>query len=144
MRLPLLSPARLGVMISGVAFIVAGCAPPAATNPPTTASPASPASPAATSPAAATGAAPTVDMTGFAFQPGTLQVKAGTAVQYVNRDPTAHTVTQGQNGVAAPQPAFDEQVEAGAMVSVTFAQAGTIQVTCKIHPTMNQTVQVTQ
>ena len=130
-------PVRLGLAPCALALLV-GCAAPVATNPP-----AAPATTAAATPTAGTAAAPTVEMTGFAYQPGTLQVKAGTAVQYVNRDATAHTVTHGQNGVAAAPAAFDHQVEAGATVSVTFGQAGTVQVTCKIHPTMNQTVQVT-
>jgi plastocyanin len=130
---------RLGLFLSAVAATGLACAAPAATNAPATIGSSTPS---AASPTAGTAASPIVEMTGFAFQPATLQVKAGTTVQYVNKDATAHTVTQGQNGVAAAQAAFDEQVEAGATVTVTFAQSGTIQVTCKIHPTMNQTVQV--
>ena len=110
----------------------------------------SPGTPATTAPAATT-AAPTgaplasaqsATLTGFAFQPATLQVKAGTQVAYQNQDQTAHTVTNGENGVAAAGAAFDQEVAPGATVTITFDKAGTVKVTCKIHPTMNQTVEV--
>jgi plastocyanin len=110
----------------------------------------SPSTPATTAPAATTAApagspsasAQTVAMTGLAFQPATLQVKTGTQVAYQNKDQTAHTVTNGENGVAAAGAAFDQEVAAGAAVTITFDKAGTVKVTCKIHPTMNQTVEV--
>jgi plastocyanin len=110
-----------------------------------------PSTPATTGPAATTASpagspsasAQTVALTGFAFQPATLQVKAGTQVAYQNKDQIAHTVTNGENGVAAAGAAFDQAVAVGATVTITFDKAGTVKVTCKVHPTMNQTVDVT-
>jgi plastocyanin len=111
----------------------------------------SPGTPATSAPAATTAAAAdspsasaqTVALTGFAFQPATLQVKAGTQVAYQNKDQIGHTVTNGENGAAASGAAFDQEVAIGATVTITFDKAGTVKVTCKIHPTMNQTVEVT-
>jgi plastocyanin len=114
------------------------CAGPAATSP-------APGTPATSSPAASSSApasTQTVELSGLAFQPATLQVKTGTHVQYVNKDAIGHTVTNGQNGVPDAQAAFDQPVAPGAMVSVTFDKPGTVHVTCKVHPTMNQTVEV--
>ena len=110
----------------------------------------SPGTPATTAPAAVATApasspsasAQTATLTGFAFQPATMQVKAGTQVAYQNQDQTPHTVTNGENGAAAAGAAFDQEVAAGATVTITFDKAGTVKVTCKIHPTMNQTVEV--
>ena len=101
------------------------------------ANPASPSQP----PAAAAPAS--VEVSGFKFLPETLEVKAGTTLRYVNRDRAVHTVTHGRDGEPAPDPAFDVRQEKQQTVEVEFAQAGVFPVTCKLHPTMNQTVTVT-
>jgi plastocyanin len=78
----------------------------------------------------------------FAFEPTTLTVPVGATVTFVNMDPTEHTVTNGKDGKAVDNPAFDEKVKSGESVTVTFDKAGTFDVTCTIHPTMNMTVTV--
>ena len=83
-----------------------------------------------------------VSLTGFAFSPGTLTVAAGTDVTFVNDDGTPHTVTEGTDGAPADGARFDEDIAAGAEVVITFDEAGTYQITCKLHPAMNMTVTV--
>ena len=135
---------------AGSALLIVACGAAPAASPatavpsPATAEP-SP-SPAATSPAAtgaAATAAPTVDAAVAGFVPPTLRVSVGTAVRYSSSD-TEHTVTHGRNGQADPGAAFDEPLPRGGTVSITFSTPGQIPVTCKIHPSMNQTVEVTQ
>jgi plastocyanin len=83
-----------------------------------------------------------VELTGFAFSPAELTVTSGTEVTFVNSDGTAHTVTEGSDGTAADGARFDEEIADGAEVTVTFDEAGTYQVTCTLHPSMNMTVTV--
>jgi plastocyanin len=95
--------------------------------------------------AAASGAGaggPMAMLMDFAFEPTTLTVPVGATVTFVNMDPTEHTVTNGKDGKAVDNPAFDEKVKSGESVTVTFDKAGTFDVTCTIHPTMNMTVTV--
>jgi plastocyanin len=96
-----------------------------------------------TSAASGTGAGgPMAMLMDFAFEPTTLTVPVGATVTFVNMDPTEHTVTNGKDGKAVDNPAFDEKVKSGESVTVTFDKAGTFDVTCTIHPTMNMTVTV--
>ena len=83
-----------------------------------------------------------VELTDFAFSPSELTVPAGTTVTFVNDDSAPHTVTEGSDGTAADGARFDEELPAGDEVTVTFDEAGTYQVTCKLHPAMNMTVTV--
>ena len=83
-----------------------------------------------------------VELTGFAFSPAELTVTPGTEVTFVNSDGTPHTVTEGSNGTPADGARFDEQIAAGAEVNVTFDEAGTYEITCTLHPSMNMTVTV--
>ena len=80
----------------------------------------------------------TVSLSGGAFAPSTLTVPAGTTVTFT--DTTGHTVTEGSDGQAVDDPIVDEQ--GGSDVVVTFDEAGTFNVTCKIHPSMNMTITV--
>ena len=75
--------------------------------------------------------------------PPTLRVSVGTTVRYSSSD-TEHTVTEGRNGQPNPGARFDQALPRGGTVSITFANPGQIPVTCKIHPSMNQMVEVTQ
>ncbi len=84
-----------------------------------------------------------MEVSGFEFVPPTLEVKAGTTVRYVNKDRAAHTVTHGREGQPLSEPAFDVPQEKEQTVEVEFRQPGEFPVTCKLHPTMNQTVTVT-
>jgi plastocyanin len=83
----------------------------------------------------------TVTITGSSFGDD-ITVAAGTTVTFQNDDGFAHTATNGTDGTPADDAAFDEEVAAGASVTVTFDEAGTFDVTCKIHPSMNMTVTV--
>jgi plastocyanin len=91
--------------------------------------------------AAASGAATTVTIAGLAFG-GDLTVAVGTTVTWDNADAVPHTATEGTNGVAADGALFDLALDPGASASYTFTAAGTIPVTCKVHPTMNMTITV--
>lgn len=84
----------------------------------------------------------TVEVSDFQFVPSTLEVSQGTIVRYVNRDRAAHTVTHGRDGEPLAGAAFDLLQDKDATVEVEFADPGVFPVTCKFHPTMNQTVTV--
>jgi plastocyanin len=80
-------------------------------------------------PARASGAK-TVDISHFEFHPPTLQVNKGGRVIFSNSSGTAHTATD--------KGAFDTgRIKAGKAAAVTFAQKGTFNYHCKIHPFMH-------
>lgn len=94
---------------------------------------------------AGTGAEPgagaaAVTISEFAFDPGTIEVTAGDTVTWTNEDGVAHTVTAGSPGAATD--GFDEKLDAGGRAEVTFAEAGTYDYFCAIHPTMTGQVVV--
>lgn len=83
---------------------------------------------------AASGASVTI--AGFAFDPASLDVAAGTTVTWTNQDSTQHTVT-----------AADGSFESGAIAeggtfSQTFDTPGTYAYACRFHPTMKGTITV--
>jgi plastocyanin len=80
----------------------------------------------------------TVSMANTTFTPSTLTIAAGTTVTFT--DTTGHTVTEGTDGVAVDDPIVDE--DGGSDVPVTFDEAGTYNITCKIHSSMNMTITV--
>jgi plastocyanin len=114
------------VMIAAV-LAAAGCGgtkTPATTTPKTTPS---------TSPSpGVTGS--TVVIKNFAFEPASLNVKAGTSVTWKNEDSTTHTVT-GSNWDSG-------QLQPGQEFQKTFDTAGTYDYHCSIHPSMTGTVTV--
>jgi len=74
---------------------------------------------------------------GFSFNPGSITIKVGDSVTWVNKDGTAHSVT-------ADDGSFNTgAIEAGASKSVTFSKAGTYSYYCSIHPYMKGVVVVT-
>jgi len=82
-------------------------------------------------------AAGTVVIKGFAFDPGTISVEAGTKVTWKNEDPAAHTVT-------AKDGSFDSKpLPSGKGFVVTFGSQGSFSYHCVIHPAMTGTVNVT-
>jgi plastocyanin len=81
----------------------------------------------------------TVSLEGQAFSPSSLTIPAGTTVTFT--DTTGHTVTEGTDGTAVDDPIVDEQGGADP-IEVTFDEAGTYNITCKIHPSMNMTITV--
>ncbi len=80
----------------------------------------------------------TVSMAGQAFSPSSLTIPAGTTVTFT--DTSGHTVTEGTDGTAVDDPIVDD--DGGSDVPVTFDEAGTYNITCKIHPSMNMTITV--
>ena len=60
----------------------------------------------------------------------------------MNADSAAHTVTEGTDGTAVEDPIIDEELEQGGSTSYTFDEAGTYDITCKIHPSMQLTITV--
>lgn len=80
-----------------------------------------------------------VSISGFAFAPASLTVKAGTTVTWTNKDSDAHTVTsQGSGG-----PLGSAALSTGQSYSYTFTKPGTYSYLCTIHPFMTATVTVT-
>jgi plastocyanin len=80
------------------------------------------------------GAGNAVGIHGFAFDPPTLEVAAGTEVTWTNHDPTDHTVT-------AEDGSFDSgPLSHGLTFSVTVDRDTTY--VCSIHPTMKGTITV--
>jgi plastocyanin len=86
-------------------------------------------------PAAAQGGT-SVSIVDFAFQPGSLEVAAGTTVTWTNAGAAPHTVTSDSG-------AFDSgQLAPGASFSQTFDTPGTYTYHCEIHPNMTGTIVV--
>jgi plastocyanin len=83
-----------------------------------------------------------VKISGLAYDPPSLTIKAGTTVTFQNNDTVAHTLTNGKDGKPDANPLFDKDLPIGASDSVTFSTAGTFNVTCKIHSSMNMTITV--
>lgn len=79
---------------------------------------------------APSGEAESVSISDFSFQPDTLDVGVGTTVTWTNEDGVPHTVTSGTPDT------FDEPVDAGQTAEVAFAEAGTFDYFCAIHPAM--------
>lgn len=69
----------------------------------------------------------------FRYQPGTIEVPAGTTVAWLNQDAILHTVTAGVPG--RPTGGFDQELaDKGARASVTFDRPGTFPYFCTRHP----------
>jgi plastocyanin len=82
--------------------------------------------------------AETVSLAGQRFSPAELTIPAGTSVTFT--DTAGHTVTEGTDGEPLDDPIVDEG--GGADIVVTFEEAGTYNITCTIHSTMNMTITV--
>jgi plastocyanin len=80
---------------------------------------------------------PAVEIKGFAFNPATITVPAGTTVTWTNQDAAPHTAT-------ADDKSFDTgRLDQGQGGTVTFDTPGTYTYTCTFHPNMKGTVVVT-
>lgn len=160
---------RVIVVVAGLALVAAGCSGTGgygygggvvATQSPTaapTAAPSAAAAPAsggggytkrdygygtgASSSAAGSMAPGTAALSGYAFAPATLSVATGGSLTFTNGDATAHAIVIGENGTPASGQT-PQQVEAGQSISIPFPTAGTVKLTCTIHPSMNATVSV--
>jgi plastocyanin len=84
--------------------------------------------------AAGTDAASQVIIDNYAFSPGSLTVKAGTTVTWINQDEDAHTVdsTQGQFKSAT--------LNNGDKFEFRFTSAGEYPFYCRFHPKMTRAV----
>jgi plastocyanin len=80
-----------------------------------------------------------VSLANTTFTPSTLTIPAGTSVTFT--DGAGHTVSEGSDGTAVDDPIVDEEWN-GEPIVVMFEEAGTYQITCRIHPTMSMTITV--
>lgn len=127
------SPSRRSILFAALptlALLVAACS-----------SPGSSAGSAAGSSSPVSGST-VVKLSGFKFDPASLTITVGTKVTFQNMDGATHTVTNGKDGSPESNPLFDQSVPAGASFDFTFTTAGTFNVTCKIHHSMNMTITV--
>ncbi|HUN72446.1 MAG TPA: metallophosphoesterase [Steroidobacteraceae bacterium] len=90
---------------------------------------------ASTAPAAAT---PAVTISNYSFQPGTLTVKKGSTVTWLNSDGDVHTIKSTDGPAAFGSPALDS----GNRFEFTFNQPGTYHYTCSVHPYMRGVIVV--
>lgn len=79
-----------------------------------------------------------VDIAGFAFNPGTVNVKVGDTVKWTNNDGASHTVTVS----AGPEIFNSGSLAKGQAYLHTFTKTGTYQYKCSIHPGMTGIVVV--
>jgi len=76
----------------------------------------------------------TVKISGYAFEPASVTVGAGSRITFTNHDATAHTATSNK-------PAFDTgTVKPGQSATVTLRKAGTYTYYCQFHAFMHGTV----
>jgi plastocyanin len=73
----------------------------------------------------------------FAYDPGTIEIEAGTTVTWTNNDTVPHTVSQVGGGFESGK------MDPGATFSFTFDSPGTYEYFCQFHPNMKATVIVT-
>lgn len=78
----------------------------------------------------------TIQMKGLAFPNGVRTITPGTKVTWKNLDDTAHTVTSTKNTFAS------SNVDHGKSYSRAFAELGTYNYICTIHPYMKGTIKV--
>jgi plastocyanin len=102
--------------------------PPAQSPAPATQPVATPATPPAPSAGAAQPASTEVTISGFAFNPQTVTVKAGTLVKWTNQDAVAHSVKSSL--FSTPD------LQTGDSYEYNFTQPGTYDYSCGIHPSM--------
>jgi plastocyanin len=138
------TPVPVVVLAASLMLVLAACSGGATTTPTTAAATQSAAGTqtASASESAAASGATTVSLINFAFNPTTLTVPVGSTVTFTNNDSTKHTATEGKDGKKADGARFDLQLDPGTSDSFTFDTAGTYNVTCLIHSSMNMTITV--
>lgn len=87
---------------------------------------------------AAPAMAPDITITNYSFHPGTLTVKAGSTVTWVNKDDDVHTIKSTDGPEAFNSPALDS----GSRFGFTFQHAGTYHYVCSVHPYMHGVIVV--
>lgn len=84
---------------------------------------------------------PAVDIQLFQFQPGAVEVRAGTTVTWTNRDDITHTVTSGDPEHRTGR--FDQRLPGrGASTTVRFSEPGVYPYFCDRHPSMRGEIRV--
>jgi len=96
-----------------------------------------PSAPATATPSAVMGGGDTIEIKNFAFDPGSLAVKTGTVVTWINQDSVPHIIA---SDTGSPVPFSSDSLSTGSSYSFTFTQAGTYAYYCTIHPSMKGTV----
>ena len=86
--------------------------------------------------AAGTAAAPTVEITKFAFAPKEITIAPGTKIVWTNRDETPHTLASKDKSFASKGLDTDDKFEH------TFASEGNFTYYCTLHPFMTGVVHV--
>jgi plastocyanin len=76
-------------------------------------------------------------MSGFAFDPSTVEAAAGDVITWTNNDSAPHTATLKDDPACTT-----ENLGNGQAGSLTFSAAGSYEIFCKIHPDMSATVEV--
>lgn len=71
-----------------------------------------------------------------------LTLPAGTVIVFRNDDSVGHTATEGEEGTAAADARFDFSLAAGQTSDQYVLEAGTYNVTCKIHSSMSLVITV--
>jgi plastocyanin len=75
----------------------------------------------------------------FAYNPGTIEVSAGTTIVFTNMDSVPHTVTQKGGGDERFQ---SGKIDTGETFSLTLDEPGTYEYYCEFHPGMEGTIVV--
>jgi len=84
---------------------------------------------------------PAVEIQLFQFQPGAVEVKAGTTITWTNRDDIEHTVTSGDPEHRTGR--FDAHLSArGTTTTVKFDEPGVYPYFCDRHPSMRGEIRV--
>jgi plastocyanin len=84
--------------------------------------------------------ASTITIQTFQFKPKQIEVKAGTAVTWINQDDIRHTVTSGTPENRDGR--FDQPLAAGGKFTFTFTQPGTYTFFCDRHQHMRGEIHV--
>lgn len=108
-----------------------GYAPASATSVPATSAPINPP---ATSAPVVSGSEVKVDISGFAFNPGTITIKVGQTVTWTNNDSVSHNVLADDGSFSS------NTLGTGDSFSFTFNTAGTFTYKCGFHANMVGTV----
>ncbi len=88
--------------------------------------------------AATAAVTPSVTITNYSFHPGTLTVKAGSTVTWVNKDDDVHTIKSTDGPEAFNSTALDS----GRRFAFTFHRTGTYHYVCTVHPYMHGVIVV--
>ncbi len=123
----------------------------AATTPTATTAPAatSTTAPTAVATTPATSGAATISMSSFSFTNNAVTIKAGQSVTFTSAG--THVLVIGMHGAFSSQSGAPSELNTssglafgpGDSMSIVFANAGTFNITCMIHPSMQATVTVT-